>query len=131
MNYKKAKILECIVEMDVNKLVALHNNYCKAKKRLDKTIYAMCELDEILDGSTPTDILWMGCYGDFSPHNNYFWFDVQGNLESADFAYNIPILFADIIDYILSTGDTFEMKEIKDALDEIADWEVNLKGGIT
>lgn len=125
MNYKKAKIIECIIGMDVNKLVALHNNYCKAKKRLDKTIYSMYELDEILDGSTPTDILCMGCYGVFSPHNNYFWFDVQGNLESADFAYNMPILFNDIIDYILSTGNVLEMNEIKDTLDEIADWEVN------
>lgn len=125
MNYKKAKIIECIVGMDTHKLVALHNNYCKAKKRLDKTIYSMYELDEILDGSTPTHILCMGCYGDFSPRNNYFWFDVQGNLESADFAYNMPILFNDIIEYILSTGDALEMNEIKDRLDEIADWEVN------
>ena len=114
MNYKKAKILECIVEMDVNKLVALHNNYCKAKKQLDKIIYSMYELDKILDGSTPTNVLCMGCYGDFSPHNNYFWFDVQGNLESADFAYNMPISISEIIEYILSTGNALE-----------ADWEVN------
>lgn len=125
MNYKKAKILECILEMDVDKLVALHNNYCKAKKRLDKTIYAMYDLDEMLDGSTPTDILCMGCYGDFSLHNNYFWFDVQGNLESADFAYNMPILFADIVEYILATGDTLENDEFKDLFNEIAEQEVN------
>lgn len=125
MNYKKAKIIECIVGMDVNELVALHNNYCKAKKRVDKTIYSMFELDEILDGATPTDILCMGCYGDFSPHNNYFWFDVQGNLESADFPYNMPISFADIVDYILSRKNALENANIKDVLDEIADWDVN------
>lgn len=125
MNNKKAKILDCIVEMDVNKLVALHNNYCKAKKRLAKIIYPMRELDEILNGSSPTDILCMGCHGDFSPHNNYFWFDVQGNLESADFAYNMPILFVDIVEYILATGDTLENDEIKDLLNEIAEQEGN------
>lgn len=119
------KLINCLVKMDVHKLVALHNNYCKAKNRLNKTIYSMYELDEILDGRTPTDILCMGCYGDFSPRNNYFWFDAQGNLESADFAHNMPILFADIIDYILSTGDTLEVNEVRDTLDEIADWEVN------
>lgn len=124
-NNKKAKLIDGIVKMNVNEIVALHNNYCRAKKRLDKTIYNMYELDEILDGSTPTDILCMGCYGDFSPRNNYFWFDVQGNLESADFAYNMPILFADIVEYILSTGSTLENAEIKDMLYEIADWEVN------
>lgn len=125
MNCKKAKILGCILEMDVDKLVILHNNYCKAKKRLDKTIYTMYDLDEMLDGSTPTDILCMGCYGVFSPHNNYFWFDVQGNLESSDFAYNMPILFADIVEYILATGDTLENDEIKDLFNEIAEQEVN------
>lgn len=125
MNYKKAKIIECIVRMSVKKLVALHNNYCKAKKRLGKTIYSIYELDEILDGSTPTDILRMGCDGDFSPYNSYFWFNVQGNLESAEFPYNMPISFSDIIDYILSTGNTLEMDEIKDTLDEMADRDGN------
>ena len=96
MNNKKAKILDCVVE-----------------------------LDEILNGSSPTDILCMGCHGDFSPHNNYFWFDVQGNLESADFAYNMPILFVDIVEYILVTGDTLENDEIKDLLNEIAEQEGN------
>lgn len=85
----------------------------------------MFDLDEMLDGSTPTDILCMGCYGVFSPRNNYFWFNMQGNLESADFAYNMPILFADIVEYILATGDTLENDEIKDLLDEIAEQEVN------
>ena len=125
MNNKKAKLIDGIVKMKVNKIVALHNNYCKVKKRVDKIIYNMFDLDEVLDGSTPTDILCMGCYGVFSPRNNYFWFNMQGNLESADFAYNMPILFADIVEYILATWDTLEIDEIKDLLNEIAEQEVN------
>ena len=44
--------------------------------------YYMEDLDEYLKGYAPTEILNKMFYGDFNPNNDYFKFNVYGNLES-------------------------------------------------
>ena len=45
-------------------------------------VYYMEDLDEYLYGFEPTTILNKMFYGDFNPNNDYFKFNVYGNLES-------------------------------------------------
>ena len=114
---KIRKLVDYINSMNDEELIELHNRYCEAAGYEDDRIYSMYELDEILEGRTPTDILSMGFYGDFRPHHDFFWFNGYGNLESADYITDMPIYASDIANYILSEGDSLGNDEIKEILD--------------
>lgn len=68
--------------------------------------YDMDELDDLLSGSTPTEILNMGWFGSergFNPNRDYFKFDAYGNLVSGydvDVVADIEDFVPDIIDYL-------------------------------
>ena len=115
---KIKKLVEYINSMGDDELIELHNSYCEAAGYEDDRIYSMCELDEILDGRTPTDILSMGFYGDFRPQHDFFWFNGYGNLESADYITDMPIFAIDSANYILSKGDSIGNDEIQEILDK-------------
>ena len=115
---KRQKLVDYINGMGIEEKIALHNTYCDAVNCMDDCIYAMDELDEILEGRTPTDILSMGFYGDFRPQHDFFWFNGYGNLESADYIADMPICAEDIADYILSEEDSLGNDEIKEILDK-------------
>ena len=115
---KKQKIVDIINGMNDEELIELHNSYCEAAEYEDDRIYSMYELDELLEGRTPTDILSMGFYGDFRPHHDFFWFNGNGNLESADYTTDMPIFAKDIADYILSEEDSLGNDEIQEILDK-------------
>lgn len=115
---KKQKLVEYINGMNDDEVIELHNRYCEAEEDEDDRIYSMYELDELLEGRTPTDILSMGFYGDFRPHHDFFWFNGYGNLKSADHTADMPIFARDIADYILSEEDSLGNDEIQDILDE-------------
>ena len=114
---KRKKLVDYINGMNTDEIVALHNDYCAAAGCEDDRIYSMHELDEFLEGRTPTDILSMGFYGDFRPHHDFFWFNGYGNLESADFITDMPVFAIDIANYILSAEDSLDNDEIKEILD--------------
>nr|DAH88382.1 MAG TPA: hypothetical protein [Bacteriophage sp.] len=118
---KKQKLVEYINNMNADEIVALHNNYCEATNDLDSRIYSMWDLDDVLAGMTPTDILCMGFYGKFMPRHEYFWFDGSGNLSSADYISDMPIYASGIADYILSEEDSLENEEIQEILDDDED----------
>ena len=118
---KREKLVEYINSLDDDDLIALHNSYCEAAGYEDDRIYSMYELDELLEGSTPTDILLRGFYGDFNPRHAFFWFNGYGNLESADYMGGTPICAEDIADYILSKEDSLGNDEIQEILDETED----------
>ena len=61
---KREKLVDYINSMKTDEIVELHNRYCEAAGYEDDRIYSTYELDEILEGRTPTDILSMGLYGD-------------------------------------------------------------------
>ena len=113
----KQKIVDYINSMNTDEIVALHNDYCEAAGSEDDRIYSMYELDELLEGRTPTDILSMGFYGDFRPHHDFFWFNGYGNLKSADHTADMPIFAIDIANYILSEKDSLGNDEIQEILD--------------
>ena len=114
----KQKIVDYINSMNDEEVIELHNRYCEAAECEDDRIYSMYELDELLEGRTPTDILSMGFYGDFRPQHDFFWFNGYGNLKTADHIADMPIFAIDIANYILSEKDSLDNDEIKDILDE-------------
>ena len=114
---KRQKLVDYINDMNDDEAVELHNRYCEAAGYEDDIVYSMYELDEILEGRTPTDILSMGFYGDFRPQHDFFWFNGYGNLESADYIADMPIFAIDIANYILSEKDSLGNDEIKEILD--------------
>jgi len=115
---KKKKLVDYINGMGVEEKIALHNTYCDAAGYEDDNIYSMYELDEILEGRTPTDILCMSFHGSFNPYHNFFWFNRCGNLESASWADELPIFASDIANYILSAENSLGNDKIKEILDE-------------
>lgn len=114
----RERLIDYINSMDDNEMVELHNNYCEAANDMDSRIYSMWDLDDVLAGMTPTDILCMGLYGNFMPKQDYFWFNGYGNLESADYISAMPIYASDIADYILSKEDSLNDDKIQEILDE-------------
>ena len=118
---KRKKLVDYINSMKTDEIVALHNDYCEAAGYEDGRIYSMYELDELLKERTPTDILSMGFYGDFRPQHDFFWFNGNGNLESADYTVYMPIFAIDIANYILSKEDSLGNDEIREILDEEED----------
>ena len=115
---KRKKLVDYINSMGIEEKIALHNSYCDAVNCMDDCIYAMDELDEILEGRTPTDILSMGFYGGFRPQHDFFWFNGYGNLETADFVTDMPTFASEIADYILSEKDSLGNDEIQEILDK-------------
>ena len=115
---KRKKLVDYINDMKTEEIVELHNSYCEAAGYEDNRIYSMYELDELLEGRTPTDILSMGFYGDFRPQHDFFWFNGYGNLESADYIADMPIFAIDIANYILSEEDSLGNDEIQEILDD-------------
>ena len=115
---KRKKLVDYINSLDDDEMVALHNAYCCAIGDEDSCIYSTHDLDEVLEGRTPTDILCMEFYGNFNPRDRFFWFNGYGNLESTGYAVDAPIFASDIADYILSAEDSRGNDEIKEILDE-------------
>lgn len=115
---KRKKLVEYINGMSDDEMVELHNSYCEAANCMDDCIYSTYELDEILKGRTPTDILCVSFYGNFNPRDRFFRFNGYGNLESAGYAVDMPIYAEDIADYILSEEDSLGNDEIQEMLDE-------------
>ena len=115
---KREKLVDYINSMNAEEIVELHNRYCEAASYYDDYVFSMDELDEILYGRTPTDILLMSFHGSFNPHHSFFWFNGYGNLESADYMSGTPIYVEDIADYILSKEDSLGNDKIQEILDE-------------
>ena len=113
----KQKIVDYINSMNDDEVIELHNRYCEAAGYEDDRIYSMLDLDELLAGRTPIDILCMSFHGSFNPHHDFFWFNRCGNLESADYLDGTPVCVGDIADYILSAEDSLGNDEIQEILD--------------
>ena len=115
---KRKKLVDYINGMGIEEKIALHNAYCDAAGYEDDRIYSMWDLDEILDGRTPFDILSRSFHGDFNPHHSFFWFNGYGNLKSADYLSGTPVCAYDTADYILLSEDSLGNDEIQEILDE-------------
>lgn len=58
----------------------------------DDRYYSMCDFDELMSNTCPTDLANMIYFGDFNPNHDYFRFNGYGNLESSDYKdYSIDL----------------------------------------
>ena len=114
---KREKLIDYIDSMGIEEKIALHNTYCDAANCMDDCIYAMDEMEEILDGVDKWKLVDMMRYGNFDFQNDFWGFNGYGNLVSYN-AWELPIYAEDIADYILSEEDSLGNDEIKEILDE-------------
>ena len=92
----------------------------------DSVYYDMDEFDEAMSNYSPMEIAQLICFGDgFDPNDDYFRFNVYGNLESAnwcDVAAEAEYLKDDIIGHLVNSysGDTpwMELDHLVDADDD-------------
>lgn len=114
---KREKLIEHINGMSVEEKIALHNTYCDAANCMDDRIYAMDDMEEILDGVDKWELVRMIQFGSFECTQDFWCFNAYGNLDSYN-AWELPIFAEDIADYILSEEDSLGNDEIQEILDE-------------
>ena len=114
---KREKLIDGINGMGVDEKIALHNTYCDSANCMDDCIYAMDEMEEILDGVDTWELVRMIRFGDFDFMKEFWGFDGYGNLVSYN-AWELPIFASDIAGYILSKEDSLGDDEIQYILDE-------------
>ena len=113
---KKQKIVDYINGMGVEEKIALHNTYCDAANCMDDCIYAMDDMEEILDGVDKWELVRMIRFGDFDFMKEFWGFNGYGNLVSYN-ALELPVYAEYIADYILSNDDSLGDDEIQEILD--------------
>lgn len=116
-NEKKQKLVDYINDMGVEEKIALHNTYCDAANCMDDWIYAMDDMEEVLDGVDKWALVRMIRFGDFDFMKDFWQVNGYGNLDSYN-AWELPIYAKDIADYILSEDDSLNDGKIQEILDE-------------
>ena len=114
---KREKLVDFINGMGVEEKIALHNTYCDAANCMDDCIYAMDEMEDVLDGVGKWELVRMVQFGDFDFTKEFWSSNGYGNLVSYN-AWELPIYAEDIADYILSEEDSLGNDEIQEMLDE-------------
>ena len=114
----ETRVKEVLEQLELGELIAIHNEYKKNVNGWDDLIYCMGELDEVLDGYTPSEILYKMWCGDFKPCDEYFFFNGYANLKSANYAFEMPIYMSEIADFILENNEDFGIYEITEILEE-------------
>lgn len=114
---KRQKLVDYINGMGVEEKIALHNTYCDAANCMDDCIYAMDDMEEILDGVEKWELVRMVQFGDFDFMKEFWGFNGYGNLVSYN-EWELPIFASDIAGYILSNEDSLGNDEIQEILDD-------------
>ena len=130
---KKQKIVDYINGMGIDEKIALHNTYCDAANCTDNCIYAMDEIEEILDGVDKWELVRMVQFGDFDCTEEFWGFNGYGNLVSYN-AWELPIYAEDIADFILWKEDSLgndEIQEILDGEDELQELAAKIRAAKT
>ena len=113
---KREKLIEYINSIGIEEKIALHNAYCDAANCMEDCIYAMDEMEEILDGVDKWKLVDMMRYGNFDFQDEFWGFSGYGNLVSYN-ARELPIFASDIAGYILSEEDSLGNETIDFMLD--------------
>lgn len=113
----KQELVDYINSMGVDEKIALHNAYCDAANCMDDCIYAMDDMEAVLDGVDKWELVRMIRFGDFDFMKDFWGLNGYGNLVSYN-AWELPIYAEDIADYILSEKDSLDNDEIQEILDE-------------
>ena len=114
---KRENLIDYINSLGIEEKIALHNTYCDAANCMDDCIYAMDDMEEILDGVDKWELVRMVQFGDFDCTKDFWSFNGYGNLDSYN-AWELPIYAEDIADYILSEEDSLGNDEIQEILDK-------------
>ena len=112
---KRKKLVDYIDSMGIEEKIELHNSYCDAANCMDDCIYAMDEMEEILDGVDKWELVRMIRFGDFDFMKEFWGFNGYGNLVSYN-AWELPIYAEDIADYVLRKEDSLDNDEIQEIL---------------
>ena len=113
---KRQKLIDYINGMGIDEKITLHNAYCDAANCMDSCIYAMDEMEEILDGVDKWELVRMVQFGDFDCMKEFWGFNGYGNLVSYN-AWELPIYAEDIAGYVLWKEDSLGNDEIQEILD--------------
>ena len=116
MRNAREEVLEMLRDMNDSDLVAVHNEYCDKVRYYDDRIYDMYEINDLLYGRSPLEIITDA--RDVDANDSYIRYDGYGNLESTDYPQDWMDLDK-IADYIVETGEDFGNDDIRDLLDEI------------
>ena len=94
-----------------NEKIALLNEYLYDVNYSDNTLFPMDEIDEILSGNTPEEIIRLAFYGgrygfpqdNFNPNDEYFSFNGYGNIVSIS-GYDIQEYCEVYLDDMIKSG---------------------------
>ena len=114
---KREQLVDYINGMSVDEKIALHNTYCDAANNPDDRIYAMDDLEDVLDSVDKWKLVDMIRFGNFDFMKEFWGFNGYGNLVSYN-AWELPIYASDIAGYILLREDSLGNDEIQEILDE-------------
>lgn len=116
---KREKLIDLLQEMDISKLIDIHNTYCYEISDYDNEIFNMDDLDEICNGQSA---FWVACrvyYGDFNPYDDYLKFNGYGNFKSmSKYEAGQEIDENEIVDYILDNNHDLYNSDICAILEE-------------
>lgn len=115
---------ECIDEISTviddmydNDIASIWNDYCDEVNYGDHRVYCMDELDELLYGMRPTDILSLGANSTIYWSDDWFTFDGYGNIETASHILNV-VDSEEVAEYCLDNDECFGYSKIRDILDD-------------
>lgn len=111
---KIEQIKDILNNLDLDELVS-----CCSYLDGDNAIYSMDDFNELLCGREPWDIARAAYYGEFYPTDNYFRFNVYGDLEST----NNPVQegwidLDDLAAYAIDYNESFGDSDIQALLDQ-------------
>lgn len=102
-------------------LVSVYNEYCEANNYYEERIYSMDEIDDLLCGLKPSEVL--NAVGeDFNLNDKYFKENIYG-LESSDYPEDDWIDKEEIAKYVDDNDDYLYCTALKEILDYWEDEE--------
>lgn len=92
-----AKLQAVVDGLSLDDAVTLYNAICDIRNYLNDRIYLREELDDLLCDLSPSAIVRIVSYGDFSYDYEYFTYDGYGNLKSIRRANDLDIDLNDVL----------------------------------
>lgn len=115
------RVIDRFNELDTDRKVDVWREYCESVNDWDSVIYPMDDLDEILEGTSPYDILRCATDNDFDAFNYYFRWKCD-ELESSDYPedWMYP---SDLANDVVHNGVCTWCKEIEEVLEDAEEEE--------
>lgn len=115
---KYEAVKEVLDNLRESELFWVHCNYCDERQYSDDRAYSMCEFDDLMSERSPLEIAQDINGTNFSPNDEYFWFNGYGNLCSGS-VYDF-VDTDDIAHYMVDEENALDCDDVQDLFDE---WE--------